>query len=137
MGARGSPRLAREVQLACAGMLHLQNNGSVQRPVPTVTESLDRMVDAAQKVAGDEVALLRAEASSAASAAIQSGALLLLATAMLAIGWVIAMMAAFQLLAPRLLGTLAALASLSVFNILCGVLFLVVARRRLKELRNG
>jgi hypothetical protein len=118
-------------------MLHLQNNGSVQRPVPTVTESLDRMVDAAQKVAGDEVALLRAEASSAASAAIQSGALLLLATAMLAIGWVIAMMAAFQLLAPRLLGTLAALASLSVFNILCGVLFLVVARRRLKELRNG
>jgi Putative Actinobacterial Holin-X, holin superfamily III len=117
-------------------MLHLQNDGSVQRPVPTVTESLDRMVDAAQKVAGDEVALLRAEVSSAASAAIQSAAVLLLAAAMLAIGWVIAMMAAFQVLAPRL-GGLATLAGLSVFNILCGVLFLVGARRRLKELRDG
>jgi hypothetical protein len=117
-------------------MLHLQNNGSVQRPVPTVTESLDRMVDAAQKVAGDEVALLRAEVSSAGSAAVKSGAMLLLATAMLAMGWVIAMMAAFQLLAPRL-GALATLAGLSGFNVLCGVLFLVGARRRLKELGHG
>jgi hypothetical protein len=117
-------------------MLHLQNNGSVQRPVPTVTESFDRMVDAAQKVAGDEVALLRAEVSSAGSAAVKSGAMLLLATAMLAMGWVIAMMAAFQLLAPRL-GALATLASLSGFNVLCGVLFLVGARRRLKEFRDG
>jgi hypothetical protein len=117
-------------------MLHLQNNGAVQRPVPTVTESLDRMVDAAQKVAGDEVALLRAEVGSAASAAIQSGAMLLLATAMLATGWVTATMAVFQLLEPRL-GTLATLASLSVLDIVCGVLFLVGARRRLKELRDG
>ena len=117
-------------------MLQLENNGSLQRPVPTVTESLDRMVDAAQKVAGDEVALLRAEISSAAAAAIQSSALLLLATAMLAIGWVVALMAAFQLLAPRL-GALGTLACLSVFNILCGVLLLVGARRRLKELRDG
>jgi hypothetical protein len=132
----GGSRLAREVQLADARMLHLQNNGLVQRPVPTVTESLDRMVDAAQKVAGDEVALLRAEVGSAASAAIQSGAMLLLATAMLAIGWVTAMMAAFQLLAPRL-GTLATLASLSVLDIVCGVLFLVGARWRLKELGDG
>jgi hypothetical protein len=117
-------------------MLQLQNDGSVQRPLPTVTESLDRMVDAAQKVAGDEVALLRAEVTSAASAAIQSGAMLLLATALLAIGWVIAMMAAFQLLAPRL-GALATLASLSVICFLCSVLFLVGARRRLKGLGDG
>jgi hypothetical protein len=128
--------LAREVQLASPRMLRLQENGSVQRPVPTVTESLDRMVDAAQKVAGDEVALLRAEVSSAASAGIQSGAMLLLATALLVIGWVLAIMAAFQLLAPRL-GPLATLASLSAFNLLCGVLFLVGARRRLKEVRHG
>jgi hypothetical protein len=117
-------------------MLHLQNNGSVQRPVPTVTESFDRMVDAAQKVAGDEVALLRTEVSSAAAAAIQGGGMLLLATTLLEIGWVIAMMAAFQLLAPRL-GALATLAGLSGFNVLCGVLFLVGARRRLKELGHG
>jgi len=130
-----SSRLAREVQRAATGML-LQDNGTVERPVPTVAESFDRMVDAAQKVAGDEVALVRAEISSATSAAIQSSALLLLGTAMLAIGWVIAMMAVFQVLAPRL-GTLGALACLAAFNILCGVFLLVGARRRLKELRDG
>jgi hypothetical protein len=117
-------------------MLQLQNNGAAHRPVPTVGDSIDRMVDAAQKVVGDEVTLFRAEVSSATTAALQSGATVLLATVMLAVGWVIAMMAAFQVLAPRT-GSLAALAGLSGLNLVFGTLLLLRARRRLRELGDG
>jgi Putative Actinobacterial Holin-X, holin superfamily III/Luciferase-like monooxygenase len=127
--ARGVLRLRRD-------MLQVESNGAVQRPVPSVTESLDRMVDAAQKVVGDEVSLFRADVTSATTHALQGGAMLLLATAMLAIGWVIALMAAFQVLASRV-GALETLVGLAVLNLLAGVLLLMGARRRLKEVRNG
>jgi hypothetical protein len=117
-------------------MLQVESNGAAQRPVPSVTESLDRMVDAAQKVVGDEVSLLRADVTWATTHAVQSGAMLLLATALLVIGWVIALMAAFQVMAPRV-GTLETLVGLALLNLLGGVLLLVGARRRLKEVGNG
>lgn len=117
-------------------MLELQHNGTAHRPPPTVTESLDRMVDAAQKVVGDEVNLLRAEVSSATIVALQIGGMAMIATAMLAVGWVIAMMAAFQVVAPQI-GALATLACLSGLNLVIAVLLLVGARRRLRVLGNG
>jgi len=117
-------------------MLQVESNGAVQRPVPSVTESLDRMVDAAQKVVGDEVSLFRADVTSATTRALQGGGMLLLATALLAIGWAIALMTAFQVLAPRV-GALGTLVGLALLNLLGGVLFLVGARRRLREVGNG
>lgn len=117
-------------------MLELRHNGTAHRPPPTVSESLDRMVDAAQKVVGDEVNLLRAEVSSATIVALKSGAMVMIATAMLAVGWVIAMMAAFQVVAPRI-GALATLACLSGLNLAVSVLLLVGARRRLRVLGDG
>ena len=110
--------------------------GSDQRPVPSLTDSLDRMVDAAQKVVGDEVSLLGAELSSAFTGALHSGALLLLGTALLAIGWAVVMMAAFEVLAPRL-GALATLVVLASVNLLGGGILLVASRRRLKEIGHG
>ena len=117
-------------------MLQVESNGAVQRPVPSLTESLDRMVDAAQKVVGDEVSLFRADVTSATTNALHSGGMLLLGTAFLAIGWATALMAAFQVLAPRV-GALATLVGLALLNLLGGVLLLVGARRRLKEIGNG
>jgi hypothetical protein len=117
-------------------MLQVESNGAVQRPVPSVTESLDRMVDAAQKVVGDEVSLFRAEVTTATTHALQSGGLLLLATMLLAIGWVIALMAAFQVLVSRV-GALETLVGLALLNLLAGVLVFVGARRRLNKVGNG
>jgi len=117
-------------------MLQVESNGAVQRRVPSLTESLDRMVDAAQKVVGDEVSLFRADVTSATTRALQSGGMLLLATAFLVIGWVIALMAAFQVLASRV-GALETLVALALLNLLGGLLLLVGARRRLKEVGNG
>lgn len=112
-------------------MLQLEQNGSGQRPVPSVTESLDRMVDAAQKVVGDEVSLFRADVTSATAHAMQSGAMLLMAAVLFAIGWVIASMAIFQVLASQV-GALEALVALALFNLLAGVLLLLAARHRLR-----
>jgi hypothetical protein len=116
--------------------MQLQTNGSDQRPVPSLTDSLDRMVDAAQKVVADEVNLLRVDVSSAVAGALQSGALLLIGTAFLAIGWVIGLMAAFEMLAPRF-GALGVLAALAAVNLLGGVGLLVGVRRYLKDLGDG
>jgi uncharacterized membrane protein YqjE len=117
-------------------MSRLATNGSAERSTPSVTESLDRMVGAAQKVVGDEVSLLRVEVSSAVSRAVQSGAMLVLGAMLLAIGWAIVQMTAFQILAPRL-GTLGTLAALAAVNLLLGIALLVGARRRLAELGHG
>jgi hypothetical protein len=117
-------------------MLQPHTNGAAGRSVPSLTESLDHMVDAAQKVVGDEVNLLRVEVSSAASTALHGGAMLLLGTAWLAIGWVVALMAAFQIVAPRL-GTLATLGALAALNLVPGIALLAGARRALTELGNG
>jgi hypothetical protein len=117
-------------------MLQVESNGALQRPAPSLTQSLDRMVDAAQKVVGDEVSLIRADVTSATTDALQSGAMLLVATGLLAIGWAIALMAAFQVLAPQV-GALAALGGLALVNLLAGVVLLVGARHRLKEIGNG
>lgn len=116
--------------------MELQTNGSGERPVPSLADSFERMVDAAEKVVGDEVDLLGVEVSSVVSEALQSGALLLLGTASLAIGWVIALMAAFQVLAPRL-GTLGPLVALAALNLVAGVVLLGVARRQLRGLGHG
>jgi uncharacterized membrane protein YqjE len=115
--------------------LQTQTNGG-QRPVPSVTDSLDRMVDAAQKVVADEVSLLGVEVSSGISAAFQSSVLLLLGTVFLAIGWVLVLMTAFEAVAPRV-GGFAALGLLAACNLVPGIVLLVVGRRRLKDIGNG
>src|SRR5262249_60251965 len=61
--------------------MELQTNGSGERPVPSLADSFERMVDAAEKVVGDEVDLLGAEGPSVVSEALQSGTPLLLRTA--------------------------------------------------------
>jgi hypothetical protein len=85
---------------------------------------------------GNEVSLFRADLTSATTHALHGGAMLLLGTALLAIGWVIALMAAFQVLASRV-GALEALVGLALVNLLAGVLLLVGARRRLTGGGNG
>ena len=117
-------------------MLQPQTNGGGPREVPSVTESLDRMVDAAQKVVADEVNLLRVEVFSAATAALLSGVLLLLGTALVTIGWVIVLMTLFEVMAPRL-GTLGTLAALAGLNLLPGIVLLVRARGGARELGHG
>ena len=116
--------------------MRLQTKVARERPVPTVTDSLDRMVDAAQKVVADEVNLLGVEVSSGISTAFQSTVLLLLGTVLLAVGWVLVLMAAFEALAPRV-GGLAASGLLAVCNLVPGIVLLVVGRRHLKAIANG
>lgn len=116
--------------------MQLDTDGARERPVPSVTDSLDRMVDAAQKVVADEVSLLGDEVSSGISTAFQSTVLLLVGTVLLATGWVLVLMAAFEALAPRV-GGLAALGLLAVCNLVPGIVLLVVGRRHLKAIANG
>jgi len=116
--------------------MRLQTKVARERPIPTVTDSLDRMVDAAQKVVADEVNLLGVEVSSGISAAFQSTVLLLLGTVLLAVGWVLVLMSAFEALAPRV-GGLAAFGPLAVCNLVPGIVLLVVGRRHLKAIANG
>jgi len=117
-------------------MPRLESNGDSERPVPSVIGSLDRMVDAAQSVVGDEVNLLRVEVSSAVSTGLLSAAMLLVVIMLMAIGWVIVLMIAFQMLAPRLggLGTMVALAAL---NIVLSIALLVRTRRELAGVGHG
>jgi uncharacterized membrane protein YqjE len=114
----------------------LESNGASERPVPSVIESLDRVVDAAQNVVGDEVNLLRVEVSSAVSTALLGGAMLSVGMALMLVGWVIVLMIIFQMLAPRLggLGTMVALAAL---NLVPGIALLVQARHELARIRHG
>ena len=116
--------------------MQLQTNGARERPLPSVTDSLDRMVDAAQKVVADEVNLLGVEVSSGISTAFQSTVLLLLGTVLLAVGWVLVLMGAFQALAPRI-GGLAAFGLLAVCNLVPGIALLMIGRRHLKDIGNG
>jgi len=116
--------------------MRLQTKVARERPIPTVTDSLDRMVDAAQKVVADEVNLLGVEVSSGISTAFQSTVLLLLGTVLLAVGWVLVLMAAFEALAPRV-GGLAAFGLLAVSNLGPGIVLLVVGRRHLRDIANG
>ena len=116
--------------------MQLQTNGARERPLPSVTDSLDRMVDAAQKVVADEVNLLGVEVSSGISTAIRSSIMLLLGTVLLAIGWVLILMGAFQALAPRI-GGLVAFGLLAVCNLVPGIVLLVVGRRHLKDIAHG
>lgn len=95
---------------------------------PTVTDSLDRMVDAAQNnVVGDQVLLLRGGVTSAVGWALQSGGPVLGGTALLVVCWIIALMATFQLLAPDL-GTLGTFGVLIALNVLPGIAILVAWR---------
>ena len=99
-----------------------------ERTAPTVTDSLDRMVDAAQNnVVGDQVLLLRPDVTSAVGSALQSGGLVLGGTALLVVCWIIALMATFQLLAPHL-GTLGTFGVLIALNVLPGIAILVAWR---------
>jgi Putative Actinobacterial Holin-X, holin superfamily III len=100
-----------------------------RRPTPTVTESLDRVVDAAQNVVGDQIDLLRAEAESAVVGALRSTATMLAGVVLLLIAWAIILAAAYDLLVPRT-GSLGGLAILAAANLVPGVALLVTARRR-------
>jgi hypothetical protein len=108
----------------------------VQPAVPSVTESLDRVVDAAQNVVGDEVKLLRVEAMSSITSALRSGAMALGGTMLLGIGWIISLLVGFLVLAPRL-GTLPALGVLIAANVLPGVALVLGAWRGFSEPGRG
>jgi hypothetical protein len=100
---------------------------AAERPVPTVTDSLDRVVDAAQDVVVDHIALLRLEASAALTSAVRRGALLLIGGVLIAMAWVLLLLAAFDIMAPRL-GSPSSLAILAGANFVPG-LGLVLAPR--------
>ena len=108
----------------------------VEPTVPTVSESLDRMVDAAQNVLADEMRLLRVEAITSVNAALRSAALMAAGTLLLGVGWIIALMAVFQMLAPHL-GTLETLGTLIAANVLPGLALVLAARRRTPESGHG
>ena len=116
--------------------MQLQTNGASERPVPSVTDSLDRVVDAAQKVMADEVSLLGVEVSSGISTAIRSSIMLLLGTVLLAIGWVLVLMTAFEALAPRS-GNFAALGVLAACNLVLGMVLFLIGRRQMRDIGNG
>jgi uncharacterized membrane protein YqjE len=117
-------------------MSRLAPLGAGERPVPTVTDSLDRVVDAAQSLVEDRVELLKVEATSMVTSALLSGALGLAGAALVGLGWLIVLMAAFQVLVPPI-GTLGALAALAAVNLLPGIVLLVLARRGFAEGRHG
>lgn len=117
-------------------MARLEPLGVVERPAPSVTDSLDRVVDAAQNVVADQVELLRVEVASAVTSALHSGAMLCVGTALLALGWVLVLMVGFQLLAPRL-GPLGALAVLAAINLIGGTALMAGARRDSGESDRG
>src|SRR5262245_54272419 len=108
----------------------------LEPPVPSVTESLDRMVDAAQNVLADEVQLLRVEVMSSISSALKGGAMVLGGTVLLGLGWIVALMATFQVLAPRL-GTLGTLGVLIAVNVLPGIALVLTAWRGATEVGRG
>ena len=108
----------------------------VQPAVPSVTESLDRMVDAAQNVVGDEMKLLRVEAMSSITWALRRGAMVLGGTLFLGVGWIIALLVGFLVLAPRL-GTLPTLGVLIAANALPGVALVLSAWRGASEPGRG
>jgi len=108
----------------------------VEPTAPSVTESLDRMVDAAQNVVADEMKLLRVQAITSINTALRSAGMLAAGTLLLGVGWIIALMAVFQGLAPRL-GALETLGVLIAANVLPGLALVVAARRRTPESGHG
>jgi hypothetical protein len=107
---------------------------------PTVTDSLDHMVNAAQNVVGDQIGLLKFEVTTTMTALmmalLRAAAMALLGTAMLLIGWVIVLRAALQALEPRI-GGVGAVASLVAVNVVLGVGLLMAAARARGEVRRG
>jgi hypothetical protein len=101
----------------------------VEPTVPSVTESLDRMVDAAQNVVADEMKLLRVQAITSINTSLRSAGMLAAGALLLGVGWIIALMAVFQVLAPRL-GTLETLGVLIAANVLTGLALVLAAGRR-------
>jgi hypothetical protein len=103
---------------------------------PTVTDSLDHMVNAAQNVVGDQIGLLKFEVTTTMTALLRAAAMALLGTAMLLIGWVIVLRAGLQALEPRI-GGVGAVASLVAVNVVLGVGLLMAAARARGEVRRG
>src|SRR5262245_18673015 len=108
----------------------------VEPIVPTVSESLDRMVGAAQEVIADEVKQFRAEATTSINSALRSAALMAAGTLLMGVGWIIVLMAVFQVLAPRI-GTLQTLGVLIAANLLPGLVLVLAARHRTPESAHG
>jgi len=90
---------------------------------PSVTDSLDRMVDAAQNVVGDQIALLKTDVSAAAASVTRRGALSLVGGMLIAIAWMVGLVALYLFLAPRL-GVMNALLALSGLNLVPGLVLL-------------
>jgi hypothetical protein len=111
-------------------------SGATMRPVPSVTDSLDRVVDAAQHVVVDHIALLRVEASAALASATRRAAPLLIAGVLMVIGWILLLMAAFQIIAPRV-GSLGTLALLAGANLVPGLGLVLASRRGTAERPHG
>ena len=70
--------------------------------VPSVPGALDRLVDAAQQVVADQVDLVRLEARETLRRTLSGAALLMLGTLLAAMAWGALMVAAHELLVPRL-----------------------------------
>lgn len=106
-------------------------------PAPTVTDSLDRVVDAAQNVVVDHIQLVRLEVQTAVRGALQSGVLFGVGSWFLALAWVIGLMAGFTLLGPRL-GANGTLLVLAAVNLAVGAVLIAFGRRTVvREVRHG
>jgi hypothetical protein len=94
---------------------------------PTVADSLDRVVEAAQHVVGDEIGLLRVEVSSAVGSAARSAVMMLAGAILLTISWVAFLIAGYAALVPTV-RALYALLLLAAVNLVPGIGLLLAAR---------
>jgi uncharacterized membrane protein YqjE len=99
-----------------------------QDTLPSVTESLDRVVDGVQKVVGSQLDLFRLDVSSAATSALLQGAMAMGGILFLIMGWGVFLVAAYWTLEPST-GALPALAVLGTANVVVGLSLLAGTRR--------
>jgi hypothetical protein len=99
---------------------------------PTVADAIDRAVDAAQGLVGDEIALARLNVESAlAGTAI--GGILVVVGACLALGaWTVLLVAAHQL-SIAYVSPITSLAAIAAVNAVLAVALILAGRTRLRE----
>ncbi len=99
----------------------------VSAQTPTVVEALDRAVDAVQNIVGDQIALLKTDVSTATRSAVRTTAMVIAGSVFLLIGWVIALMFANVVLAPRI-GVMRSLLALAGTHLVIGAGLFIAAR---------
>jgi 4-hydroxybenzoate polyprenyltransferase len=99
---------------------------------PTVTGAIDRVVDAAQGLVADEVALARVQIESTLVGAFTGSALLLIGICFALGAWTVAMIAAYELLITRMT-PLTSLGIVAAVNVVVAIAFIASGAARLRQ----